>query len=59
MVASEGTSRIAIYKWISWPCPIDGEIALNVDGSSLVNPGAVGFGSIFIDHIRPMMHGYF
>ncbi|KAJ1431336.1 hypothetical protein SESBI_07188 [Sesbania bispinosa] len=45
--ASKGSSRRLDYKWISWIFPEDGEMALNVDGSSLDNPRATGFGGIW------------
>ncbi|KAJ1423961.1 Ribonuclease H domain [Sesbania bispinosa] len=59
MFAFEGDYHTIVYKWISWPCPVDGEIALNEDGSSLSNPGASGFGDIFRDYTGQWMHGYF
>ncbi|KAJ1385496.1 Ribonuclease H domain [Sesbania bispinosa] len=41
-----------------WHCPSEGEVALNVDGSSLGNPCLAGFGGLVRDHKGEWILGF-
>ncbi|KAJ1404893.1 Ribonuclease H-like superfamily, partial [Sesbania bispinosa] len=46
---------VTLVKWLP---PQEDEIALNVDGSSMGNPGPAGFGGLLRDHQGSWMKGF-
>ncbi|KAJ1430141.1 hypothetical protein SESBI_07925 [Sesbania bispinosa] len=48
-----------VTRWVKWIKPLGGEVALNVDGSSLGNLGLASFGGIFRDDTGEWLHAYY
>lgn len=44
--------------WVSWIPPHSGSLKLNVDGSSILNPGYAGLGGVFRNWVGDFVLGY-
>lgn len=50
-VLQKPPSSATDQRWVKWQPPPEGWVALNVDGSSLGNPGRAGAGGVFRDGV--------
>lgn len=54
----EGAQARIEAREVTWSRPQQDNVALNVDGSALTNPGLAGFGGLIRDHTGEFRRGF-